>query len=51
MFFCRLKKSPVVCKVASMVKAQSRSEEALSRQIAMAIKALSEGRRPETINP
>jgi len=37
--------------MASMVRAQSRAVEALSRQIAMAIKALSEGRRPETINP
>lgn len=32
--------------VTSMVKAQSRSVEALSRQIAMAIMALSEGRQP-----
>jgi hypothetical protein len=37
--------------LASMVKAQSRAVEALSREIAVAILALPEGRRPETIHP
>jgi hypothetical protein len=37
--------------VASMVKAQSRAVEALSRQIAMAISSLSEERQPKSINP
>jgi uncharacterized lipoprotein YmbA len=35
--------------VAAMVQAQSRTIEALSRRIAEAIKALSEGKDPETI--
>ena len=50
MFLAGLKNARV-CGVVSMVEAQGRRVEALSREIAMAIKALSEGRQPETIKP